>query len=131
MKLPFTITAGGSVATLSDPHAIIKQKVIDVLTTSKRERVMEPAYGAGVYRFVYEILDPLVFSDFKVDALQELNQYITGATIMDLTIQTNDSFGVAGGNNTASITVYYKIPPLQATSMTFSISEFVVADTPV
>ena len=132
LKLPFSINSTGSTTSTSDVDTIVKQKVIDVLTTTKRERVMEPNYGAGVYRFIYEMLDPLVFADFKVDALQELNENISGAQILDINISLGeDSLAVAEFNTTAFITVYYRIPPLQATTMTFSVSEFVTAETPV
>lgn len=132
LKLPFSITPSGSTTSTSDIDVIVKQKIIDILTTANRERVMEPNYGAGIYRFIYEILDPLVFADFKVDALQELNENLSGAQIMDLIISTeNDALGVSEFNTTAQVTVYYRIPPLQTTTMTFSVSEFVPADTPV
>ena len=132
LKLPFSITANGSTTSTSNVDTIVKQKVIDILTTSKRERVMEPNYGAGVYRFIYEMLDPLVFADFKVDALQELNENLSGAQVIDLVISTeNDALAVTEYNTTATVTVYYRIPPLQATTMTFSVSEFVTSDTPV
>lgn len=123
IKLPVTFKNGALVST-TDLNQIFKQKIIDVLVTSKQERVMLPEYGAGTYSLLYEMLDPMVFADFKTDALQELTQHVTGVDIVDLRMSSGESFRQDPDSTTLSITVLYRIPPHQVTSTTFTVSEF-------
>lgn len=123
IKLPVTFKNGALVST-TDLNQIFKQKIIDVLVTSKQERVMLPEYGAGTYSLLYEMLDPMVFADFKTDALQELAQHVTGVDIVDLKMSSGESFRQDQDSTTLSITVLYRIPPHQVTSTTFTVSEF-------
>lgn len=123
IKLPLSFNNGG-LQTTTDLHQVFKQKIIDVLVTSKRERVMIPEYGCSVYSLLYEMLDPAVFTDFKTDAIQELSRNVSGATIVDLTVSTSDSLRADPENTTLDITVLYRVPPHQVTSTTFTVSEF-------
>lgn len=125
--LPFTIF-NGKVATTSDIDQIVKQKIIDVLTTDTFERVMRHTYGCGVYSMLYEPINPLIFADFKIEALQELNKNITGAKIMDISVVADNSLSGSEYNTTIKLSVRYRIPPLQATTMTFAISEFLTEE---
>lgn len=85
---------------------------------------MIPEYGANVYSLLYEMLDPMVFADFKTDAIQELSQHVTGVEIVDLSISSEDSLRQEEFNTTLSVSVKYRVPPHQLTSMTFTVSEF-------
>lgn len=118
----------GRISTTSDINQIIKQKIIDVLVTSNFERVMRHTYGAGMYEMLYEPINPLVFADFRVDAIQTLNKNVTGAQILDIGIVADNSLSGGDYNTTLKISVKYRIPPLQATTMTFAISEFLTEE---
>lgn len=127
IKLPVSFS-GGRLQTTTDVNTIIRQKIIDVLVTSKQERVMLPDYGGDAYTLLYEMMDPTVFADFKTDAIQELSRHVTGAQIIDIVINTGDALQNtiqnADYDTSVNITVYYRIPPQRATSVTFTVSEF-------
>lgn len=123
IKLPLSFRNGALVST-TDLHQIFKQKIIDVLVTSKQERVMIPEYGADVYSLLYTMLDPMIFADFKADALLELSQGVTGVDIVDILLSSGESLTSSDESTTLSITVLYRVPPHQVTSMTFTVSEF-------
>jgi len=127
IKLPVSFKNGALTST-TDLHQIFKQKIIDVLVTSKQERVMLPEYGAGSYSLLYEMLDPMVLADFKTDALQELTQHVTGVDIVDLQMTSGESLRQDPESTTLTITVFYRVPPHQVTSMTFTVSEFLSED---
>lgn len=84
---PFRIDISGKVAKTSTPERIVEQQIIDVLTTSKFERVMKPTYGAGATQLLYEPVDDLVYGEFKTDALMELNKQLSMATVTNLLVQ--------------------------------------------
>lgn len=123
IKLPVSFS-NGTLTTTTDLHQIFKQKIIDVLVTTKQERVMLPEYGGNAYSLLYEMLDPIVFADFKTDALQELAQHVTGVAVMDLKVSTGNNFNADPNSTTLDITVLYRVPPYQTTSMTFTVTEF-------
>ena len=88
---PFRIDGSGRVAKTNTPERIVEQQIIDVLTTSKFERVMRPTYGAGATQLLYEPVDDLVYGEFKTDALMELNKQLTMASVTNLVIQPADA----------------------------------------
>lgn len=127
IKLPISFSSGG-MDTLSSQIKIVEQQIIDVLVTSNFERVMNPTYGAGAYNLLYDIMDPLIFADFRVEALSELKRYVSGAQIIDMFVGQDDGLFTEEYNTTARVSVQYRIPPLQASTLTFSISEFLTAE---
>jgi len=123
IRVPFSINDSGKVAKALDPQVIAEQQIIDVLTTDKFERVLRPDYGASAQQLLFEPLDDLVFSEFKMDALQELNRNLTIATVSDIRIRPV-SVPVTGdeGQNVLEIWVRYKMLPFTQTSFTFRIT---------
>ena len=111
---PFQIV-GGRVASTSDVNRIVEQKIINVLTTAKLERVGLPEYGAGVQHLLFEDIDELVMVDFKTDAATELSDSISGLQLVDIGITQKD-------DTTADITVIYRTPLSPARSTTFSVT---------
>jgi phage baseplate assembly protein W len=88
---PFRIDSSGRVAKTNTPERIVEQQIIDVLTTSKFERVMRPTYGAGATQLLYEPVDDLIYGEFKTDALMELNKHLTMASINNMLIQPSET----------------------------------------
>ena len=88
---PFKIDNSGRVAKTNTPERIVEQHIIDVLTTSKFERVMRPTYGAGATQLLYEPVDDLIYGEFKTDALMELNKHLTMASINNMLIQPSEN----------------------------------------
>lgn len=116
IRTPFAIS-GGKIAFSRDVSTIVRQKVLDVLVTSPSERVGQDDYGAGVMSMLFEPIDELTESDFKVDAIDEINRRVSGATIVDLQVRQGD-YDVS----TADITVYYKLPLSSVEATTFTVS---------
>ena len=88
---PFRIDGSGRVAKTNTPERIVEQQIMDVLTTSKFERVMRPTYGAGATQLLYEPVDDLIYGEFKTDALMELNKHLTMASINNMLIQPSET----------------------------------------
>jgi hypothetical protein len=123
LKMPISFT-NGRISTLSNLESIVKQKIIDVLVTANRERVMNPTYGAGAYTMLYEPLDPLVFADFKQEALSDINKNVSNAIILDLLVSPEESIYSENYSTTLKVTVVYQVPPHQQSVMTFTVSEY-------
>ena len=108
VSIPFRFE-NGKVAETNNDSVIAKQRIIDALTTDRFERVNRPEYGVSVKSLLFDNLDPLVFADFRVDALRSLNDYVSNAKIIDLQIR-NGSPSIQGGNqeNTLLLRVVYR-----------------------
>jgi phage baseplate assembly protein W len=128
IKTPISFS-NGKLVTTTDIEEIIKQKILDVLVTRPGERLMFPDYGADLYSLLYERLDPLVFADFKAEALLDIQDAVTGAKVLDITAAIGGLY--APEETTLNITVTYQIPPQRPTTMSFTIRELLTQETTV
>ena len=67
ISIPFQFV-NGTVYETEDDDKIARQRIVDVLATDKHERVNRPEYGADIRSLLFEPLDPLILSDFRIDA---------------------------------------------------------------
>lgn len=125
IAVPFRFS-GGRVAVTRNYDKIIRQKIVDVLTTSPPERMGLPNYGASLYELLFEPIDELVESDFKTDAIIELQDRVSGVTIHDLYIRQNEFY-----ESTAEITVYYSLPLSPAQTLTFTVTSQLTEESPL
>jgi len=108
INIPFRFE-GGKVPDTTDTGVIAKQRIADVLATRGSERVMRPGYGAGISGLLFEPLDPLVFADYRVDALAAINDNVSIANIRDIRISEGNTTR-SSGDSTLSVSVVYSVP---------------------
>ena len=125
ISIPFRFT-GGRVASTTNVDTVARQKIIDVLTTSPAERFGLPNYGAGLYSLLFEPIDELVEADFKMDAMLEIQERVSGATVHDIRIKQN-----AIDESTADIYVYYSLPLSPAQTFSFTITNTLTEESPL
>lgn len=110
IKIPFNYNGGKTDSTTS-LTTIAEQKIIDLLTTNKYERVFRHRYGASVKRFLFEPLDELSLTDFVTDAVQSARASISRADILDIKIvPTNRVIAYTSPETTLGINVIYRLP---------------------
>jgi phage baseplate assembly protein W len=123
VSLPFRFE-NGSVAETSDNPTIAKQRIIDVLATRGYERVMRPGYGAGISDLLFEPMDPLVFADYKLDAVNAINESVTNAYVRDLLIREGDTVQYNGeGESTLVVRVVYDVANAGTATFTVSVNQ--------
>lgn len=116
------------VAEVSTLSQIIEQQIIDILTTSSGERVMNPRYGAGLRNLLFEMMDPLVFAEYRMDAVAELNEYLTLGRVVDINISVPEEvFYGENTDSTINIAVKYIVPPNDAAVVTFNLTNYETA----
>lgn len=122
IKIPFSFTDGGVTET-TDPLVDIEQKIIDVLITRAGERAINTGYGIGVQSLVYEMMNKLVFDDFKTDAMSTINDELDYGRVLDITITYPNSPEVAFPEDSViSIKVLYNIPLYGNRTVSFDVS---------
>lgn len=125
ISVPFRFS-GGKVAATTDYDAIAKQKIIDVLTTSPYERFGVPNYGAGIRGLLFEPIDELIESDFKLDAIAEVHKRVSGVTIHDIRVKQDPI-----DESVAQVFVYYALPLSPVKTLTFTITESLTEESPL
>ena len=124
ISVPFRFTADTKgVATTTDVNKVVEQHIIDILTTTPGERVMNNSYGANLRSLLFEELDPLVFSEYRMDAINDLNSTLPIGKVMDLQISVPDEvFYGTDTDTTIRVSVKYVVPPFDASVVTFNIN---------
>lgn len=113
----------GSTRSTTITERIVEQQIINVLTTSKYERVMNPQYGAAVNSLLFDVLDEPVLAEFKTEAMLDLQEHVDRAEIIDMRFRYGSDSGEWDYNTSLEITVIYRIPPSAAKGFTFTVSE--------
>ena len=110
IKIPFNYS-GGRTQSTSSVSTIAEQKIIDVLTTNKFERVMRHRYGSGINRLLFDMADELALADFMIDAKQDAAESISRVLILDIRIaKQNAAIAYGNPNTTITVNVIYKLP---------------------
>lgn len=133
IRIPFQFD-GGRLAVTKSPDIAAQQKIIDVLTTGKFERVMRHNYGTGLQSLLFDVLDELEFSDFKVDAIQTLNQTVSRVEVLDLVVAPADNYAFYGESpTTLTVSVVYRLPlgAPQVVKFSVAVPGAIHEDTPI
>lgn len=110
IKFPFSISDSGKVSTINEASSVVSQKIGDYLLTREFERPMDITYGANSHVLVFENFDSMVFEEFKMETLRELGKHVSGAAIVDMSLQ-QEAYARDGYNNdTMLINVKYRLP---------------------
>lgn len=122
IKIPFQFN-GGRVNTTTSESTIAEQKIVDVLTTSNFERVMNHQYGAGINNLLFEPIDELVVLDFKTDAIAEIRSNVSRVNVMDIRMSPSNSVAAYGSpETTMGVTVVYRLPLGSAQIVKFNVA---------
>lgn len=110
LKIPYNFS-GGKTQVTSSVTTVAEQKIIDVLTTSKFERVMRHRYGSGIRRLLFEQLDDLSLADFVIDARQDIGDAVSRVSILDIRVAPTNTIASYGNpETTLGINVIYRLP---------------------
>ncbi len=106
LKMPINISGSGKFIAIQSIEETVKQKFVDYLSTSVFQRPMLPMYGANTNVLLYENFDPLLFEEYKIEALQGMQRHISGVQVLNLIMEGPSDFS----DSTIRMTVEYQIP---------------------
>jgi phage baseplate assembly protein W len=110
IRIPYSFSGGKTSAT-TVTTTIVEQKIVDVLTTGKFERLLRHRYGSGIRQLLFEPVDDLTLSDFIVEARQDVAENISRVDIMDIRLSSTNSIAAYGNQDTTiGVTVIYRLP---------------------
>jgi len=111
-SIPFKFTEG-SVAVNNNVDIAIKNEIINYLMTNTGERVMRSRYGGNIQGLAFEINDPLILADFKIDAIPAINANLSRGRVLDIAVldQPSNPQSSPYGDNVATVAVRYATSP--------------------
>lgn len=121
ISIPFQFV-NGKVAETTNNDKIARQRIVDVLATDKYERVNRPEYGADIRSLLFEPLDPLIFADYRIDAISDMNDYVSNAKITDLQIREGNPIYQGSDDSTLVVRVVYRTAATGTSSFVATIS---------
>lgn len=103
VKLPFN-APGVFYSTFSTKEQI-RYNVVNLVLTSKGERVENPNFGTNLRSQLFNQIDPSTFSDLELDLIENIQTYIPSVRV------TNVAFTQGGeyNDNTLVVTITYVI----------------------
>lgn len=109
IRIPFSFE-DGEIGTTTSVDTIVKQEIINYFMTVNGERVMNATYGGNLPKIVFEVNDPLILADYKLDALSDANANLSFGKVVDVLIDDtpNDEYY---DNNVAEVTIRYAVAP--------------------
>jgi len=107
VKLPIQYSDGDGFGSLETFRETIKQNFKMLLLTNPGERVMIPAYGVGLQRYLFSNYGTDTEGRIKTEIYKQVARYLPVITIQDILMRDSDP-----DRNVLAIKIYYSIPDL-------------------
>jgi phage baseplate assembly protein W len=106
MAFPFQVGSSGLPAATSDED-LIKESLIQIVLTSKGERVMRPEFGSGAFTYVFESNDQLLSSAVRNSVANAIGQFEPRVAVQRIDVQKAKNDGEYSYADSIIVTVYY------------------------
>ena len=107
VALPLEIDSGDGFVMIKSIKKLVRQNLKMLLLTDPGERVMEPNFGVGLKRFLFENYGSGVEAQIDTKIRQQVNIYLPAVSILNI------AFGIADPDyNRLAFSVIYSIPNL-------------------
>lgn len=83
-KLPLTLDESNGYANTQTILEVIQQNLKMILLTSPGERIMDPNFGVGMRRFLFEQNDSSTYSRIKAKIKRQVKEYMGYIDIVDV-----------------------------------------------
>lgn len=76
--------------------ALVRNNLIQLLSTERGERVMLPNYGVSLKKYLFQPLDAETFRSLQSEIVTSISRYMPNITILKLTVINNEEIGYQG-----------------------------------
>ena len=87
VQLPLQIDAQDGYVMNKTMHQAVKQNLKMIILTSPGERVMDPNFGVGLKRFLFEMANEYVYEDIRAAILRQIEIYMPFIKIKNIAIR--------------------------------------------
>tara|TARA_R110000851_G_scaffold322382_1_gene488387 strand:+ start:2321 stop:2710 length:390 start_codon:yes stop_codon:yes gene_type:complete len=97
---------------ISDYVTLVKQNLKNLLLTVPGEKMMNPDFGIGLKRFLFENDNPTIYDSVATRIREQINKYLPYLEITDI-VFNSASQNSSSEPNTLYVQVEYRIIPLE------------------
>lgn len=112
VALPLTYDSGDGFTMLKRIKDVAKQNFKMLILTNPGERVMEPDFGVGLKRYLFENFSETVYADIDSRIRKQVATYMPILIIQEIEFMSSDQ-----DNNYLAVSIAYQIPGLGATDL--------------
>ena len=109
VSLPLALSDEYGYEMLTDLRSVFKQNLKTLILTEPGERVMDPSYGVGIRKFLFENFSQSLLSNIDSKIREQARTYIPAINILQINFDTS---GI--DRNTINIAILYSIPGVGA-----------------
>jgi phage baseplate assembly protein W len=107
VKLPLSRDVSDGFGMIKSFKTLIKQNFKMLLLTDPGERVMEPEFGVGIKKYLFENFTQSTFNKIERDILDQTNIYLPIVQIREVNFASSNE-----NDNTLNVKITYAIPNL-------------------
>ncbi len=113
-KLPLNLSKEDGYEMIKDYVSMVKQNLKMLILTSPGERVMDPNFGVGLRRFLFEQDNEVTYGDIESKIRQQVKIYLPYLEIEEVSFKSANDAEETIKNNMLSVGITYAIKPLQS-----------------
>ena len=106
-KLPLSVDYVDGISLNKTLKEVLSQNLKHVLLTIPGERIMDPDFGAGLIRYLFNNVNSMLQQQIEADIIEQAGLYVPAVEIEDIEFFISDS---PSNNVLMSIKIYYSIP---------------------
>lgn len=110
LKYPFQVNAYGKIASEIDSEKEVEQLIGEYFLSQQGQRPMQQYYGSNSNSLLFEIADPLLYEEFKMESIAEVARQVPQVSILGLDIYDASDSANTGLPNALGIRVSYEFP---------------------
>ena len=124
-KLPLKRDPNTGYEMLDDLKGVVKQNFRMLILTVPGERIMNPDFGVGLYKYLFEHVPSVQLQEaIKRDIIRQTTTYMSYISIKDISFQSLEGNPVSSGDNSLYVRIEYYIKTLNANDiLEVSVSE--------
>ena len=112
VKLPLERDAQDGYAINKTTLEAVKQNLKMVVLTSPGERVMEPTFGVGLKRFLFELANEHTYDNIRTTITSQVGTWLPFIKILGIAIRGPDDNTFISSGVPLSIQIQYTVPGL-------------------
>jgi phage baseplate assembly protein W len=94
---------------------LVNQNLKMLLLTSPGERIMDPHFGVGMRRFIFEQDHPTIYADISAKIYEQVAKYLPYIELEHLDFQSNGTGNTNIASNLLKLRIIFNIKPLNRT----------------
>jgi len=112
VRLPVAYNGNDGFALLKNFRQVAKQNFKMLVLTIPGERVMEPSYGVGITRYLFESFTTQIYADIDTRIREQVAAYMPFISIREVSFDSSSP-----DTNTLGVAIRYSIPRIGATDL--------------